>query len=171
MTSLPNQPMRGIRGAIIICDAVEMTVSGKFIIIGTHNLRRGHPGQAILRFPLVLYMRLQFDVAGTYAGEILLIDREKPSNEKPLLRYSDLKFIVSDPLSPVETPCIFPDVEVECPVDLKTIAPNQIYALPLLVWLKVDGADIASSPLTLLFCPPKGGPNEPSGANSGEVRR
>lgn len=155
-----RKPMQVIRGTLIVCDAVEQTISGKFMICGTYNMRHGRPGEPILKFPLAMYLRLQFEHAGTYPGEILIVDRSKSSTHKPLLHQAGWSFSITDPLQPLEVPCLFHEIEVECPVDIKTLAPGGIYALHLLVWLKVDGADVASSPLTVIFLAPQGPPHE-----------
>lgn len=149
-----DQPMRDKRGTIILCDYLQPMGNGKWIIAGTFTHVTLMPGQQVVDLlPLNVYLRFQVEQAGTYECELLLIHRSLPSNASALSRHHFSVTLV-DPLVPCEIGCQLPPFRVQCP-KIPGIASNEAIGVPLLLWLKVDGADLATCPLNVIF-PPSG---------------
>lgn len=143
--------MRDHRGSVILCDNLYPTVNGKWVIAGTYTTWLAHPGERHIDFRdgIHAYLRFQVDRAGTYACELLLVNRSQASNQPAISRHP-FSATISDPLSPVELGCILPPFRVRCPDDIDP-KPGTGVGVPLLVWFKIGGEDVASCPLNVIF--------------------
>jgi hypothetical protein len=163
-------PMQPLRGSLILCDQLYPTIAGKWIIAGTYTAKLSRPGQERIEFPdgVNVYLRFQVEQAQRYHAEILLINRGLTSTTEPLQRH-ELDLDVADPRTPIELACILDPFQVHCPIPLAAIPPAGL-GVALLVWLRVNGEDLASCPLNLIFRPLEGAPHaghEPRQPESG----
>ena len=148
--------MRDLRGTVILCDQLYPTVGGKWVIAGTYTHWTSLPGAHHLDLPpLNVYIRFQVEHAKEIDCELLLVHRAMPSNAPAIFR-QQVKVQIVDPLTPVEMGCVLPPFRVNFPTDLSQTPAGIPVGVPLLLWLKVDGEDLASCPLNVIFLPPQG---------------
>lgn len=147
--------MHEARGTIILCDQLYPSINGKWIIAGTYTTWNVRPGELHLDLPtLNVYIRFQVEKAGDCACELLLVHRALPSNAPAIIR-QDFTVRINDPLSPCEMGCVMPSFRVRCP-EQPTQPTSPLIGVPLLLWLKVAGEDIATCPLNIIFRPQRG---------------
>jgi hypothetical protein len=150
--------MRDPRGTVILCDQLYPSLGGKWVIAGTYTHFRSSPGAMQVDLPpLNVYIRFQVEKAGEYDCELLLVHRAQPSNVPPIIRQL-VRLKIGDPLTPCEMGCVLPSIRVRCPDGLQAVPDAKPIGIPLLLWLKVAGEDLASCPLNVIF-PPIQGPS------------
>lgn len=155
MTHAWTHHMREHRGTVILCDHLYPSLNGKWVIAGTYTNWQARPGERHLDLPgLNVYVRFQVEKAGTYDCELLLIHRALPSNAPAILR-QQVRIEVIDPLTPCEVGCVLPAFRVRCP-NVPDAQAAALIGVPLLVWFKVSGEDVASCPLNVIFQPNQG---------------
>lgn len=146
--------MREHRGTVILCDQLYPSLNGKWVIAGTYTTWFVPPQERHLDLPGVsVYVRFQVEKAGTYDCEVLLVHRALPSNAPPIMREA-FQIPVTDPLFPREAGCVLRPFRVSCPPELAD-SPAPV-GIPLLLWFKVAGEDVASCPLNIIFHPRQG---------------
>lgn len=139
------------RGTIILCDQLYPTVGNKWVIAGTYDTAMAAAGaREHIISGFWLYLRLQCETVGEKLVNIKLVVRDLPPTY-PALHETDLKRKCTNPVRPMEFGYQFPGISVQCPVEPEEIEVGKPLALNLLFWLKVNGASIASSPLTIIF--------------------
>jgi hypothetical protein len=148
--------MREPRGTVILCDQLYPTLAGKWVIAGTYTHFNVSPGaQHIDLPPLNVYIRFQVEKSSEYDCELLLVHRAQASNVPAIIRQS-IRLQVVDPLTPCEMGCVLPSIRVSYPDGLHEAPGAKPVGIPLLLWLKVGGEDLASCPLNVIFPPPQG---------------
>jgi len=151
----PAQPMRDVRSTLILCDQLYPSMNGKWVIAGTYTQWHAPAGAAQFQLPpLNIYIRFQVEQAGDYACDLLLVHRSMPSSAEVILR-QQVKLGITDPLAPCELGCVLPPFVVHCP-QIQNRQADESIGVPLLLWLRVGGCDIASCPLNVIFPPALG---------------
>lgn len=144
--------MEEIRGTIILCEYICRGESQKHILVGTFTRLIAQPGLNELVFPegLHLYVRFQVEKIKTFNVEILVVNQVLPPTIKPLQRI-EFAVPVDDSYPPIEVACKLPPFKVQLPPG----PPNEARGMRLKIWLRVDGLDVASTPLDIIFPPLK----------------
>lgn len=139
-----------IRGTLILCDYLQPMNGGKWLIAGTHNTVMAPPGMPVLEVRGWLYLRLQVEHARSYQAKITLVDRNAPGNSAPLFDL-DATLMIQNPLDPFEMGLPLPPLNFPRPPSPPD-APSEHQAnIKLHLRLNVDGIDVASTPLSLVF--------------------
>ena len=147
--------MRDPRGTVILCDQLYPSIGGKWVIAGTYTAWMAQPGvQQFDLPPLNVYIRFQVEQAGEFDCDLLLVHRSLPANAPAIVR-QQFRVRVGDPLAPCEMGCVLPAFRVRCPDEAQQ-QPAALIGVPLLIWLKVAGEDVASCPLNVIFQPQQG---------------
>ena len=148
--------MRESRGTVILCDQLYPTIGGKWVIAGTYTNYLADLGAQHVDFihGLNVYLRFQVERTGKYPCELLLVNRALASN-LPAIQRLEVRIAVTDPLAPVEIGCVLPPFRVRCP-NTPDVPVDTAIGVALLVWLKVDGEDVATCPLNVIFQPYRG---------------
>lgn len=156
-------PMHTIRGGIVLCENCQPMLNGKWLIVGTYS-GFNVIGDVWLSPPLQCYVRVQVEQMGDFPANVKLINRALPSNHAPLY---DMNFTmqVRDPLQLIELGCQLPPLEVRSPCRISDMRQGHAYGVSLLLWLRVGGIDLASSPLNVIFRPPPQGGLSHAGAD------
>jgi hypothetical protein len=153
MSDPQRPPMEPIRGTVLLCDHVAQMINNKWLIAGTHTSQIVPPGVPAVMLMLNVYLRFQVERAGPYHFTVRVINTSLDSNH-PAIVSLGADAHITDPLVPFEYGCQFPPIMVESP-PAQDAHPRGIR---LLAWLRVDGTDVASSPLSVIFLPPTEAP-------------
>ncbi len=148
-----SQPMKDVRGAIILCDYVGRLDTGKWLIAGTYDSMLVHQAECPFHAGLNLYLRCQLESQGKYPFRLKLIQRDLPPTVDPLMEMHG-EIEVKDARGTIETGFRTPPFTVHFPGDFSRLAPDQAIAINLLIWANVGGHVLANSPFRIIFSQP-----------------
>ena len=152
MTNTDN--LHDIRGTLILCDQVYRTDQGKWIIAGTYTHWQT-PNDELVLHSLQAYIRLQCERPGTYPLQLAMLDRAAPPNARPMLQ-ANTEITVNESQVPVfEMGIHLPELRITAPIPSKDREPGSLLAIRTLLWLTVQGVDVASCHLDFMFTKPK----------------
>jgi len=169
MTDPIRPTMDAVRGTILLCDQVYPTTGGKWIIAGTYTNWWTSSSPLVFTGGLSIYIRFQVEQPADYPCRILLFDRMQPSNVPPIVEVGMVARI-TDPLEPFELGLKLPQFGIVSPIPPEQIPAGKPVGVILSVWLQVNGKDLASCPLRIIFCNPQDvRPHDPDARPSGDL--
>jgi hypothetical protein len=146
-------PLGEIRGTLILCDQVYRTDQGKWVIAGTYTHWQT-PHDDLVMHSLQAYIRLQFDRPGTYPLRLAMLDRAAPPQAAPMMQAETVITVNESQIPVFEMGIHLPELRIAAPIPAKDRQVGSLLALRTLLWLTVNGTDVASCNLDFHFTKP-----------------